>query len=608
MANNDVVYYNEEDARKIVDIIMDPVNQKYSDIGNLEDTLLYGLTGTAPEGFTPQRYSGLETINIFGATEEAGVVLPKELKGTLRNILQQEGDYNLPNYSNVFSGNVGNEMPTVSVENFDDFYKPDPVVPVYEQLDDFYKPTGDSYVDCAALEEAFKERYGNTTLQELYLNQGVAGSSPDSKIEIMKNYIDFNPPEVKSDKANTSNTDGEDKTGNNDDDIDQLDEDNEDSGEEEKAPSEEEKVPSEEVALNTDNDALAHDYGAILIVGSEKFEGVYNGNSIYYDPDQTNDALGLTRKFLDDFDSQLTEVAKADRFFDDLKYPYNKLVPKTRFSDLMSDIRDNLTDAYSSYQGGVKSATDAIIDYSNGNDVGLKSLLRFRPTGGPTGGGDGGGSAGGGSEAPLGGNEVLDKPVNNSNIPDSVGDDNSSDNTLSGKDENLTIPNVGATGVQTSVGGAGLGSLLGEDLTSADSNISDMSTGDNALNDVAGSVFGGQDDNKFLIPSLTTTTGEPDGVRSSSSIAAFSALALTSAAVVGGKIYNDKKKEDTFEEGIESSVESSTENVYRESEDNNLKSDEGGLEEIKTENDDIDFGVDSISFKESLFRNGEGDE
>lgn len=323
----------------------------------------------------------------------------------------------------------------------------------------------------------------------------------------------------------------------------------------------------------------------------------YNGNHLLYDEKRTDEAVECINVMLKNFDYHLDVVEETDKFFNDIDFPYSKLVPEQRFAQIKENIQDDVTDAYKTCMSKMGDVTDAIRNYSDGSEIVPKTTSTlnqwlYSPT---RSGGDDPGSG------PI--DEEPNKILDDSGIPDDV--KGVPDDTDLGEDDNLVIPDGNNSEVSGSVGGSVGGSVLGsifgdETVEERDSIFS--SEDDSLLNNLETSL-GGSNANRFFVPSLNSTVGSTDGVKSSSAIGAIGVVAAATLAV-GGKILHDKKHDDENTDGdVEELDDEETDGIPSQAQDESQNDD--SLEEMKTGNNEINFDLDSVKFKNALIGDSE---
>ena len=326
----------------------------------------------------------------------------------------------------------------------------------------------------------------------------------------------------------------------------------------------------------------------------------YNGNVIFYDEKATSDAVAAINKLLNNFNDHLDEVRDVDKFFDELESPYNTYsgIPDPRFVAMSTEILANIDVAYKQCISDITSVTDAIKDYAEGGNIDAGSLaildgLIPRSSSPPASPKDGDPGSDGGPSIDSG--DEPNKELGDSEIPE--GNNDISDIPSLGDDDKLEIPENN----NSIVGGSVLGSLL-EDSEVEDGDSTLSSEDDSLLNNL-GTSLNGSNANRFFVPSLNSTVGSTDGVKSSSAIGAASVVAAAALAV-GGKVYHDKKQDDENIDEEELEGDGKVDVVQSRDE----TPDDVSLEEIKTGNDEISFDSNSVKFKNALINDGEVDD
>lgn len=108
MATNNINYINEEAARQIVEPIVQAAEATYGEIPGLADTLTYGLSGTASPDFKPSNFSMMEMNQILTAAKNSGIEIGHQEWQKLSSIGEQDGNYDMPDVTGVFSNNYDN--------------------------------------------------------------------------------------------------------------------------------------------------------------------------------------------------------------------------------------------------------------------------------------------------------------------------------------------------------------------------------------------------------------------------------------------------------------------------------------------------------------------
>ncbi|MDD5888125.1 MAG: hypothetical protein PUC82_01380 [bacterium] len=319
-------------------------------------------------------------------------------------------------------------------------------------------------------------------------------------------------------------------------------------------------------------------------------QGDFNGNKIFYNEKETNEAMSKVNDCKVEFSAHLENALNVDTFFESLPAPYKQLSPDPPFSKIKEGIESEIEAAEQQYKGKIEEVVDAIKDYSDGNGVYsdkstevLRKWVAFgtNPSGGP------GNDSGGGPAVDIVPNDNLESSAENA-IADVADDVTSPNDTSLTDDEELSIPNVGNTSTNNgAVFGSAFGAvladddieLLGEDIALSDNDIS-------ALGDAS---------SRFVVPTLSNNAISTDGIKGSSVVGGAAAVIAAATAAVGGKVYYDKKLTDEDDDSVDS--EEKDENDVVDIEHDN----DDEVEDVEIAPSEIDFTTTGVKFKESLF-------
>lgn len=289
----------------------------------------------------------------------------------------------------------------------------------------------------------------------------------------------------------------------------------------------------------------------------------YYGNSILYDEAKTQEALTAIDNYAQSFKDTFDTVRSYDAFFDNLEYPYNKLIPSPRVEDILNQVNSELDTERDNIKQKIDEIIQAILAYSKGDATAIAALFV----------GNGGGGDPSPSPAPTfdGDDDLIDDI---DNLDDGITDNNNqSDSSPSfDEDEKFIIPSTGSL----ASGGSSSGGY-----SAGTSNVEDDK--DTTLDEVSSSIKDTENSSvsssgKFFIPSVTSKNKENAGVNVSGVVGAGAVLAATSMAI-GGKIYHDKKRE----------TKDSDSDDNTDLDDNTVKND-----------DKFDFGTSKVDFKKNL--------
>ena len=91
-------------------------------------------------------------------------------------------------------------------------------------------------------------------------------------------------------------------------------------------------------------------------------QGDFNGNKIFYNEKDTNEAMSKVNICKNEFSEHLNQALKVDGFFESLPDPYKKLAPDSPFSKIKEEIESEIEAAEQQYKGKIEEVVDAIKD------------------------------------------------------------------------------------------------------------------------------------------------------------------------------------------------------------------------------------------------------
>lgn len=324
----------------------------------------------------------------------------------------------------------------------------------------------------------------------------------------------------------------------------------------------------------------------------EKGKYNYNGNTIFFNEAEYNNAIKAINSVGDDVADYCGKVRQEDKCFDSVPARYSSLIPKPRFGEIAIGIIDQVVSAKRSVLSEMGRTVGAIIDYCDGNDFSEESQKRLddllssmpqtpSPKGG-SGGGSGDGSGGGGDDSATDENLTA-----NEEVADGIQNNVPLENATTNNDEEIVLGEIEGSSGQYS-------SEAVVPFTNNDETLEVGADGvegiDGTDSDLGTSLFGSS---SFSVPSMLSSEGKVDGIKGAGVLGAVG-IAAAATAAIGGKVFYDKKHSDDEDDEDDEMIDSDVAKLNEES-----GSDVTG---------EFMSGLNSVDFKNELLNEMDGDE